>query len=237
MGFGSFVKKAVDSVTGGDILGFGGSLISGGLSYAGQNSANAASLASTREQMEFQKEMRATQYQTAVDDLKKAGLNPMLAYQNGGAGNLSGASYTAQNAAGQGISSANETKMAMNALMKGREEIKLLEDQQRTQQSQTQLNRDLAQKAKNDAWLSASSAYNLDAMTPVNAALGQAQAAYYLSGKRNFDANSAATALSTYHSGLSTFTKEQESRRQRTIPGQGVRHFGNTIKDILRGSN
>lgn len=42
-------------------------------------------------QMNFQREMRATQYQTAVGDMKKAGLNPMLAYHQGGAGTPPGA--------------------------------------------------------------------------------------------------------------------------------------------------
>lgn len=35
---------------------------------------------------EFQKQMRETQYQTAVKDMMAAGLNPMLAYHQGGAG-------------------------------------------------------------------------------------------------------------------------------------------------------
>lgn len=39
---------------------------------------------------DFQERMRATQYQTAVGDMKSAGLNPMLAYQQGGSGTPSG---------------------------------------------------------------------------------------------------------------------------------------------------
>ena len=62
------------------------------------NSANQLAVAQSDKQMQFQKDMRATQYQTAVDDLQKAGLNPMLAYTQGGAGNLSGASATPQRA-------------------------------------------------------------------------------------------------------------------------------------------
>lgn len=39
----------------------------------------------------FQERMRSTQYQTAVADMKKAGINPMLAFSQGGAGTPSGA--------------------------------------------------------------------------------------------------------------------------------------------------
>ena len=56
-----------------------------------QNQAQQFNAAQTQQQMDFQKQMRSTQYQTAVEDLKAAGLNPMLAYTQGGAGNLSGA--------------------------------------------------------------------------------------------------------------------------------------------------
>jgi hypothetical protein len=44
------------------------------------------------QQMRFQKEMSSTAYQRAVDDMQKAGLNPMLAIDQGGASTPSGAS-------------------------------------------------------------------------------------------------------------------------------------------------
>lgn len=66
-----------------------------------QNSANYASLTSAREtnafnaaeaekNRQFQLEMSNSSYQRAVSDLLKAGLNPVLAYMNGGASTSSG---------------------------------------------------------------------------------------------------------------------------------------------------
>jgi len=54
-----------------------------------------ANQASAERQMSFQKEQTGTSYQRAVEDMKKAGLNPALAYQQGGANSASGASATA----------------------------------------------------------------------------------------------------------------------------------------------
>jgi hypothetical protein len=53
--------------------------------------ANAASAEQAANQMSFQERMRATQYQVATEDMKRAGLNPMLAYTQGGAGTPTGA--------------------------------------------------------------------------------------------------------------------------------------------------
>jgi hypothetical protein len=62
-----------------------------------QNAMN-FSAQQTREQMDFQERMRETQYQTAVKDLAAAGLNPMLAYTQGGAGTPSGGAAVGQQA-------------------------------------------------------------------------------------------------------------------------------------------
>lgn len=79
-----------------------GGLAGGALGFLGQqqtnqknwdiaDAANRASAEQAARQMDFQERMRSTQYQVAVEDMKKAGLNPMLAYSQGGAGTPSGA--------------------------------------------------------------------------------------------------------------------------------------------------
>lgn len=85
-----------------------GSAVGGIGSYMGQESANQANAAMAGKQMDFQERMRKTQYQTAVEDMKAAGLNPMLAYQQGGAGNQAGASAQMQSSLGAGVASTAE---------------------------------------------------------------------------------------------------------------------------------
>ena len=65
--------------------------IGGGLSYLGGESANAANAEQAKKNRQFQERMRATQYQTAVEDMRKAGINPAMAYHQGGAGTPTGA--------------------------------------------------------------------------------------------------------------------------------------------------
>jgi hypothetical protein len=84
------------------IIGGGASLIGGMMTNQAQaNQAAAAqsfSADQAEKQMDFQERMRETQYQTTVKDLIAAGLNPMLAYSQGGAGTPSGSAAVGQQA-------------------------------------------------------------------------------------------------------------------------------------------
>jgi hypothetical protein len=87
---------------GGDILQGFGDLWSGGAisSAKAVEQTNEQNQGFAREQMAFQERMSGSAYQRAMEDMGKAGLNPMLAFSQGGASAPSGAASTAQSPGG-----------------------------------------------------------------------------------------------------------------------------------------
>lgn len=83
------------------------------LGYLGQRETNKTNVDLGREQMAFQERMSGTAYQRAVKDLETAGLNPMLAYSQGGASAPLGSMPQVQNAVAAGVSSAAQGMQTM----------------------------------------------------------------------------------------------------------------------------
>ncbi|QXP07827.1 MAG: DNA pilot protein [Arizlama microvirus] len=124
--------KAIQSIgsAAAPLIGAAGSM----LGQTSANNANAALMAQgnafnaseAEKDRVYQTEQRATQYQTAVKDLMAAGLNPMLAYTQGGARPTSGAqaSSTAppkmENVLGNAANSAATSAMALNNVMQNK---------------------------------------------------------------------------------------------------------------------
>lgn len=89
--------------------------------YKGQKDTNETNMQLGQDQMAFQREMSSTAYQRAVTDMKAAGLNPMLAYSQGGASAPQGAMPQIQNALSAGLSSASQSANTMQALQQSRQ--------------------------------------------------------------------------------------------------------------------
>ncbi|AXL14690.1 DNA pilot protein [Microviridae sp.] len=81
-------------------------LVSGGLSLVGGLLSNNANSREAETNRNFQAEQSGTAYQRAVTDMRAAGLNPALAYQQGGASTPAGSTASHANPAENAVNSA-----------------------------------------------------------------------------------------------------------------------------------
>jgi len=72
-------------------------LIAAGATIYAANKRNKAAQKAAANQMSFQENMSNTSYQRGMEDMKKAGLNPILAGKIGGASTPGGATYQPEN--------------------------------------------------------------------------------------------------------------------------------------------
>jgi len=173
-GFGSILGPL--AAVGGGVLtatgagaGIGVPMMMGGLGMIaqgeGQSAANQATLQATeragefnqataREQMTFQREMSNTAHQREVQDLIKAGLNPILS-ANAGASSPAGAAGSMQaakmeNVAEGAVGSAIQMAQLFQQMKKQKSEIELLESQKRKTDTEADLTK--TQIPKEEFW-------------------------------------------------------------------------------------
>lgn len=84
----------------------GAALLSGGASLLGGLMEQRTTGKRIQEQMDFQERMSNTAYQRAMADMRKAGLNPMLAYKQGGASTPGGSFAPAKDIVGPAVNTA-----------------------------------------------------------------------------------------------------------------------------------
>lgn len=135
--------------------GMGAGLVSGAASLVGGLISGSQNRGLAEKQMDFQERMSSTAYQRSMADMKAAGLNPILAYSQGGASTPLGVSPQMQDVVSPAVSSALATKRLVA-------DLDNLQAQNEQIHSSTALNEALRLSALQDAKLKSSSARATD---------------------------------------------------------------------------
>lgn len=132
----SAIGKGISSITGSDVFKeLAGPVVGGLFGMHGAQQQNADANAASARQMAFQERMSSTAHQREVQDLIKAGLNPILSAGGSGAVSGAGSTYAPVSEAGAAMSSASSVHQMRNLRMQNH----LLKEQAEQSYSAAQL--------------------------------------------------------------------------------------------------
>lgn len=234
-------------------IGAAGNLAGGLISSGGAASQNSASQAYALQNMrennqfnaeqarinrEFQERMSNSAYQRAMADMRLAGLNPILAYQQGGAGTPGGAQGTATQATGAQFNNAMEgVGHGVTSAAKGASRnLELQNLQAQTANTVTQSGLNNANKNLSDA--NTIKANQDTATSAANAAKANAETANIIASsdnpaalRRQMDANANAS------NAAAGFSAAQTKQLEQFGPGRIGQESSGLIKIIKQGLN